>query len=30
MDDNDDLELVQDQKNHAGIQRADGKRDDYY
>ncbi|XP_074017922.1 uncharacterized protein isoform X1 [Numenius arquata] len=31
VDDNDDLELVQDQKDHAGIQqRADGKKDDYY
>ncbi|GAB0198842.1 Golgi integral membrane protein 4-like [Grus japonensis] len=30
MDDNDALELVQDQKNHAGIQGADGKKDDYY
>nr|XP_010304007.1 PREDICTED: Golgi integral membrane protein 4-like [Balearica regulorum gibbericeps] len=30
MDDNDDLELVQDQKNHAGIRGADGKKDDYY
>ncbi|KAM6241145.1 uncharacterized protein LJ264_012238 [Porphyrio hochstetteri] len=29
-DDNDDLELVQDQKNRAGIQGADGKKDDYY
>ncbi|KAM6371375.1 uncharacterized protein J5M81_012894 isoform 2-T2 [Pluvialis apricaria] len=30
VDDNDDLELVQDQKDHAGIQGADGKKDDYY
>ncbi|XP_021230319.1 Golgi integral membrane protein 4-like isoform X2 [Numida meleagris] len=30
VDDNDDLELVQEQKNHAGIQGADGKKDDYY
>ncbi|XP_010137189.1 PREDICTED: Golgi integral membrane protein 4-like [Buceros rhinoceros silvestris] len=30
VDDNDDLELVQDQKDHAGIQRADGKKDNYY
>ncbi|XP_076212033.1 uncharacterized protein LOC143168908 isoform X1 [Aptenodytes patagonicus] len=30
VDDNDDLELVQDRKNHAGIQGADGKKDDYY
>ncbi|XP_054251076.1 Golgi integral membrane protein 4-like [Indicator indicator] len=30
VDDNDDLELVQDQKDHAGLQRADGKKDDYY
>ncbi|XP_054031721.1 Golgi integral membrane protein 4 isoform X1 [Dryobates pubescens] len=30
VDDNDDLELVQDQKDHAGVQRADGKKEDYY
>uniref|UniRef100_A0A8C8AZ12 Golgi integral membrane protein 4 n=1 Tax=Otus sunia TaxID=257818 RepID=A0A8C8AZ12_9STRI len=30
VDDNDDLELVQDQKDHAGIQGADGKKDIYY
>ncbi|XP_009707274.1 PREDICTED: Golgi integral membrane protein 4-like, partial [Cariama cristata] len=30
VDDNDDLEVVQDQKDHAGIQGADGKKDDYY
>ncbi|XP_074465586.1 uncharacterized protein LOC141751897 isoform X1 [Larus michahellis] len=30
VDDNDDLELVQEQKDHAGIQGADGKKDDYY
>lgn len=30
MDDNDDLELAQDQKDHAGVQGADGKKDDYY
>ncbi|XP_010084297.1 PREDICTED: Golgi integral membrane protein 4-like [Pterocles gutturalis] len=30
VDDNDDLELVQDQKDHAGLQGADGKKDDYY
>ncbi|XP_008936059.1 PREDICTED: Golgi integral membrane protein 4-like [Merops nubicus] len=30
VDDNDDLELVQDQKDHAGIQRADGKKEVYY
>ncbi|XP_013155063.1 Golgi integral membrane protein 4-like isoform X1 [Falco peregrinus] len=30
VDDNDDLELVQDQKDHADIQRADGKKNDYY
>ncbi|KAF1609185.1 hypothetical protein FQV09_0003608, partial [Eudyptes chrysolophus] len=30
VDDNDDLELVQDWKDHAGIQGADGKKDDYY
>ncbi|KAM9217558.1 uncharacterized protein RG961_010683 [Leptosomus discolor] len=30
VDDNDDLELVQDQKDHAGVQGADGKKDDYY
>ncbi|XP_032863453.2 Golgi integral membrane protein 4 isoform X1 [Tyto alba] len=30
VDDNDDLELVQDQKDRAGIQGADGKKDDYY
>ncbi|KFQ93766.1 hypothetical protein Y956_10668, partial [Nipponia nippon] len=30
VDDNDDLELVQDQKDDAGIQGADGKKDDYY
>ncbi|XP_028943184.1 Golgi integral membrane protein 4 [Antrostomus carolinensis] len=30
VDENDDLELVQDQKDHAGIQGADGKKDDYY
>lgn len=29
-DDNDDLELVQDQKDRANIQGADGKKDDYY
>ncbi|XP_009669845.1 Golgi integral membrane protein 4 isoform X4 [Struthio camelus] len=29
-DDNDDLELVHEQKDHAGIQGADGKKDDYY
>ncbi|KFQ35434.1 hypothetical protein N332_03273, partial [Mesitornis unicolor] len=30
VDDNDDLELVQDQKDRAGLQGADGKKDDYY
>ncbi|XP_062449361.1 Golgi integral membrane protein 4-like [Rhea pennata] len=30
VDDNDDLELVQEQKDHASIQGADGKKDDYY
>lgn len=30
VDDNDDLELVQDQKDHAGVQGADGKKEDYY
>ncbi|POI24678.1 hypothetical protein CIB84_011572, partial [Bambusicola thoracicus] len=30
VDDNDDLELVQEQKSHAGIQGADNKKDDYY
>ncbi|KAM6336647.1 uncharacterized protein FN964_013148 [Alca torda] len=30
VDDNDDLELVQDQKDHAGVRGADGKKDDYY
>ncbi|KAM4646975.1 uncharacterized protein AAGF69_013198 [Amazona ochrocephala] len=30
VDDNDDLELVQDQKDRANIQGADGKKDDYY
>ncbi|XP_013050259.3 Golgi integral membrane protein 4-like isoform X3 [Anser cygnoides] len=30
VDDNDDLELVQERKEHAGIRGADGKKDDYY
>ncbi|XP_025941448.1 Golgi integral membrane protein 4-like isoform X2 [Apteryx rowi] len=30
VDDNDDLELEQEQKDHAGIQGADGKKNDYY
>ncbi|XP_053941770.1 Golgi integral membrane protein 4 isoform X2 [Cuculus canorus] len=30
VDDNDDLELLQDQKDRAGMQGADSKKDDYY
>lgn len=30
MDDNDDLELVQEQKDHVGMQGAGGKKDDYF
>ncbi|XP_025952300.1 Golgi integral membrane protein 4-like isoform X2 [Dromaius novaehollandiae] len=30
VDDNDDLELLQEQKDHAGIKGADGKKDNYY
>ncbi|XP_019332066.2 Golgi integral membrane protein 4 isoform X2 [Alligator mississippiensis] len=30
VDDNDDLELVQEHKDHAGLQGAGGKKDDYY
>lgn len=30
VDDNDDLELVQEQKDHVGMQGAGGKKDDYF
>lgn len=30
MDDNGDLELVQEHKNHGGIPGAEIKKDDYY
>lgn len=30
MDDNDDLELVQERRDRAGMQGAGGKKDDYF